>query len=316
MNRVVVVIAILVAVGAIAFAYLRPARGPKSVPGAGGGLPVVYTTFYPTEYWAERLGRGFVDVHCPVPEDEDPIFWEPTPAEIAAFQKADLIIVNGASFEKWIAQATLPTGRVVDTALPFASEFITFEKATTHSHGPKGEHTHAGIDGHTWLDPNLAKIQAGEVLAALARLVPQHADELRARHQALVKDLDDLDRALRSLAPRTPGQWLLASHPAYNYLARRYDWKIANLDLDPEQMPDEAALTQIGAVLAQQSARAIIWESAPDPEIADRLRERFDLESFVVSPCELLGAMERKAGVDYIGVMKTNVDALRAAFAL
>lgn len=316
MNKFLILVALLLAAIAGAFFWLRPAAvappGPNS---PVSGRPVVYTTFYPTEYWTARLGHDLVEVRCPILEDEDPIFWEPAPAVIAAYQQADLIVANGAGFEKWLTQATLPAAKLVDTALPFAGEFITFENATTHSHGPKGEHVHAGIDGHTWLDPNLAKIQVGEIHKALARLLPAEVDELRSRYQSLVSDLEDLDRAFRALASRDE-RWVLASHPAYNYLARRYDWKIESLDLDPEEMPSDAALAEIGTILASHPARAILWESAPTPEIAQRLEERFDLASFVVSPCELLGKAEREAGLDYLKVMQANVEALRAAFAL
>ena len=34
----------------------------------------VYTTFYPTTYFAEQIAQGTVPVVCPLPAGEDPIF--------------------------------------------------------------------------------------------------------------------------------------------------------------------------------------------------------------------------------------------------
>ena len=115
----------------------------------------VYTTFYPTTYFTQRIGGSHVEVTCPLPDDADPIFWQPDRNTIMAYQKAALIILNGADFEKWALTASLPTGRIVDTARNFTDQFITYE-SVTHSHGPGGDHTHEGIDGHTWIDPTLA----------------------------------------------------------------------------------------------------------------------------------------------------------------
>ena len=39
-------------------------------------VPVVYTTFYPTAYFTQRIAKDYAKVVCPVPEDEDAIFWE------------------------------------------------------------------------------------------------------------------------------------------------------------------------------------------------------------------------------------------------
>ena len=52
------------------------------------GPPVVYTTFYPTTYFAQRIGGDLVKVVCPLPEGEDAIFWQPDDETLAALQGA------------------------------------------------------------------------------------------------------------------------------------------------------------------------------------------------------------------------------------
>ena len=68
------------------------------------GKPTVYTTSYPMKFFAERIGGDLIKVVCPVPSDEDAIFWMPDASAIQAYQKADLIILNGAGFAKFFAQ--------------------------------------------------------------------------------------------------------------------------------------------------------------------------------------------------------------------
>ena len=274
------------------------------------GKPVVYTTFYPTTYFAERIGGDLIEVVCPVPEDEDAIFWQPDGETIARYQAADLIVVNGAEFEKWVLTTSLPTSRVVDTAKPLRDDLVHFEKTTTHRHGPAGEHEHKGIDGHTWLDPQNAAIQAEQVLEGLKRILPDHEADLDGRFAALARDLGEIDAALTKMAEGYDGHPILASHPAYNYLAKRYGLNMVNLDLDPEETPGEETFASLAKLLEEKPARHILWESAPAPSIAARFAKELGVTSVEFSPCELMEKADLAAGEDYLTVMRRNVEAL------
>ena len=278
-----------------------------------GDVPQVYTTFYPTTYFTERIGGDRVGVVCPLPADEDPIFWMPSSPTIGAYQQADLIVINGAGFEKWVAKVSLPTSKLVDTAKPLAEVFLKFEGAISHSHGSSGEHSHEGIDGHTWLDPNNAKIQADEIHKALALLLPEHAEEFRTNYVALADELDELHQSFVELTRLLEDRHLLASHPAYNYLTQRYGWHVTNLDLDPEAMPDDATFSQVDQLLAPNHSQVILWESRPTDEIAARFQSELGLVSVVFSPCETLDENSATQGRDYLDVMQENVTSLREA---
>lgn len=276
--------------------------------------PEVFTTFYPTEYFTSRIAGDLVEVKNPVPEDADPIFWEPSRQQLQAYQEADLIVLNGAGFEKWVQNATLPEDRVVDTAAPFESEFIVYEDAVTHSHGSVGQHTHEGLDGHTWLDPQNAKVQAAEIKEALAEHFPEHRAEFEEGYQALTSDLDALDQTLSRYKESYDGKPIFASHPAYNYLAQRYGWNVDNLDLDPEEMPSDETFAEIEARRANHPAKYIVWEAEPTPEIAKRFEDELGLESITFSPVELLSGEQRAASVDYLDVMKENLERIEPVF--
>src|SRR5690606_30648640 len=107
---------------------------------------------------------------------------------------------------------------------------------------------------------------------------------------------------------------LLAFHPAYNYLARRYGWDITNFDLDPEAPIDDHAWTGIAAAAAPQArVRILLWDSEPLPEMRVRLGGELSITSILFSPCELLDPARIAAGEDYLAVMNDNVGRLEAA---
>lgn len=272
----------------------------------------VMTTFYPLSYFAERIAVDRIPVECPVPADADPIFWQPPREALQQYQEASLILVNGADFEKWLEGASLPQSRVVDTAKRFEEDFITFE-STTHRHGSGGEHTHEGIDGHTWLDPILAKQQAEAIEDAFVKTFTEHGPEIRRNADTLYADLERLHLRLEDASESIRPVKLLASHPAYNYIARRYEWNIENFDLDPEAAVSGEQLEALKAAVPESGPAVLLWESEPLPETAAKILQAVGVKSIVFSPCEMLTGERIEAGETYLTVMSGNIDRLLSA---
>lgn len=266
----------------------------------------ILTTTYPLAYFAERIAGGLVRVACVVPAGEDPAAWTPPRDALKRLQDGELIITNGATFEEWVPTASLPAARTIDTARVFKSEFITL-KAVTHSHGPQGAHTHAGTDGHTWLDPVNAVRQAEAILRAMQKRWPQHEKAFGDNFAALAADIKSTctlavdAAALRSVT-------ILASHPAYNYLARRLGFPVANIDLPPDAEPTSEQWAALKAALPPASSTSaarpaiVLFESEPLPSTATFLRTQWGVQPVVFSPAET----RADGDPDYLATMHDN----------
>jgi zinc transport system substrate-binding protein len=273
----------------------------------------VLTTFYPTQYFAQTISHGTLTIHCLCPADEDPIFWMPDRTQLAEYQRGLLIIVNGAGFEKWLEKVSLPRQRLVDTAKKI-SPLIYYQDVGSHSHGPVGEHSHEGVDGHTWVDPLNAIVQAKVIHDEFVKHFPKHKREFDDGLGRLKKQLEDLDRQFEQISADSNHIPILCSHPAYNYIARRYGWNIRNLDLDPEVRLSDKQIAEIREILNTYPAKTLVWESAPAPENIRLLKEQLGLDSVVFSPCELMSPDDLAKGIDYIKVMNSNLETMRTAF--
>lgn len=277
--------------------------------------PVLMTTFHPTEYFARRIIGTAVplEVVNPVPPEEDPAGWRPADDVIARYQLATLIVINGASFEQWTATAALPRSRIVDTTAGLDEPLITYA-TTTHSHGPAGEHTHAGVNGHTWLDPITASAQASAIADALAERYPDHAAAIDTNLAALLADLEELDARWRALAPALNQATLFASHPSYDYPARRYGFEIINLDLDPSEPLTRHDLDTLSSELPGDAGAAhalLLWEDTPahePPELA-----ALGIRGVVFAPAERAAVSESEERTDYLAIMHANLDRLEHA---
>lgn len=272
----------------------------------------VITSFYPVEYFAQRIAGGLVPVVSPLPEDEDAIFWQPSREQIQQYQQSRLIVINGASFEKWVETASLPLSRVCDTARPLAKDLVKFE-TTKHSHGSGGMHSHEGTDGHTWVDPNNAVIQSEQILLSMSAAWPEHEKAFRDNWNALRDDLMKLDARMRTIVPRFAGVRVVTNHPAYNYIAKRYAFTLKNFDVPPDEPLAPAELTKIKAYLEAGSGPAImLMEDAPIEALATALVAA-GVTPVPFPPAENLGAEDRKAGLDYLKIMNESLDQLERA---
>ncbi|HVR30519.1 MAG TPA: metal ABC transporter substrate-binding protein [Thermoanaerobaculia bacterium] len=294
--------------GVAVLACAGPEQAGRTRHRDAAGRLVVFVDSYPLRYFAERIGGDRVMVVFPAPAGVDPAYWTPDPRTIAEYQDADLILVTGAGYAKWVETATLPGSRLVDTSASLTDRLLPLEGAVTHSHGGMGEHSHTGFATTLWLDPGLAAEQARAVADALTTASPEGAAGFAENLIALRRDLDQLDERLAAVAGRIGDTPLLFSHPVYQYLARRYGLNGRSLHWDPSEVPGHFAWAAFEEKLEGHPARFMVWEGEPVAETAVEL-ERRGIQSLVFSPC----ATAPESG-DYLSVMMDNIARLEAAF--
>jgi zinc transport system substrate-binding protein len=296
----------LIAVAAVLSAC---GKGKEKETKAIGGPLSVYTVNYPLAYFAERIGGDQVAVTFPAPRDEDPAYWKPDATTIATYQEADVVLLNGANYAKWVSKVSLPSSRLVDTSASLADQFIKLKKKTTHAHGPEGKHAHGGIAFTTWLDPTLAVKQARAVKDALSRKRPDSKAVFASRFAELEQDLMGIDAQLKHIASVDSRRPVIFSHPVYQYFERRYGINGKSVHWEPDQAPSEKMVGELKELLAKHPAKWMIWEGEPDPQIVRKLRE-LGVECVVFDPC---GNKPDKG--DLMSVMRSNVTRFRGSLA-
>lgn len=280
----------------------EPAAGTTD----SGPTVSVYVVNYPLEYFAREIGRDAVDVQFPVPAGVDPAYWSPDPETVAAYQTADLVLLNGAGYAKWAVTAALPGAAVVDTSGSFSDRLIEVEEGTTHTHGPEGEHVHRGWTITTWLDPALAVEQARAVAAAIVSKRPELEVELEANLRELSSRLESWDERIRTVAAAWGDRPVLFSHPVYQYFERRYGWNGRSVHWEPGEAPTEAQWRDLEQLLAEHPAELMIWEGEPDPGTANRLTG-LGIRSVVFAPVG-----NRPPDGDYGSATEANVARLES----
>ena len=267
----------------------------------------IFASNYPLSYFAERIsGKPEIVIFPEI--DGDPAFWEPKPADIITIQQADIILLNGATYEKWQTAVSLPKRKIVDTSKAFRQNFIIMEEAVDHAHGPSGAHSHSGTAFTTWIDLNQAAFQAKAIKDAMAKQKVTSEKNLNRNFDSLIEDLRVLDTEISKMTQGHSTIPLVASHPVYQYFARRYGLNIKAVMWEPDAFPDEQMWTHLEEIVKEHPAKWMIWEGDPLPQSVAKLKE-MGIESIVFDPCG-----NRPERGDLLSVMRQNVENLKRIF--
>ena len=268
----------------------------------------VYVVNYPLKYFAQRIAGEHAEIVFPAPAGDDPAYWMPDTETISEYQGADLILLNGADYAKWVNKVTLPRFRMVDTSASFKKQYVETAGVVTHSHGPGGEHAHEAIAFTTWMDLSLAARQAKAIADALSRKKPHLREIFQNNFQPLERDLLALDQDLQLIAAKNRSQPLMASHPVYDYFSRRYGLNIRSLHWEPDEVPSSEQIMELRKIRKDHPAKWMIWEGEPHPASVAKLKA-LGMHSFVFDPC---GNVPKEG--DFLSVMRQNVENFKKAF--
>ncbi len=277
--------------------------GKNRTAGDTGEKPIVAVVNYPLYYFVSEIGEDKVQVYFPSISG-DPAYWKPDARQILNFQKADLIIANGAGFEKWMEKVSLPSSKVVNTSMDFKDLWIEIEEGVAHSHGPEGEHVHKGIAFTTWVNFDFANQQASAVHEALCKLLPDNKQTFDDNFRRLSIALKNLDERMQLVGSKLDGTIIIASHPVYQYLEQRYHLNIHSLHWEPSKLPGEADWQELKNIVEKDGAKMMIWEGEPLESTREKLHQ-LGLEVVVFDPCA-----NRPGAGDFLSVMQENVASL------
>lgn len=146
----------------------------------------------------------------------DPHDFEPTTGDLAAFEEADLVVVNGAGYDSWASAAveSLDPAPVVVGA----AEASGVEDGD-HEEDGDGEHAADGVNPHVWYSPDGVAATSAAVTAALTELAPEATDHFAERADAWAAELQPYRDAISGLQASATGRSYAATETVFDPLA-------------------------------------------------------------------------------------------------
>jgi zinc/manganese transport system substrate-binding protein len=287
----------------------------------------VVATFSILADLVKNVGGAEVAVTTLVGADGDAHVYEPTPADAKAVGQAQLVVVNGLHFEGWmdrLLKSSAYSGEVVVASQGVKPRQMAEEPddhdahqaKPEHGEKPAGHHHHdSDIDPHAWQDLGNGQIYVNNIIAALVKVDPAHAEAYQQRGKAYLAQLKEADQWVRQqLATVPPAQRrVITSHDAFGYFGAAYGVKfLAPVGWNTENEPSAKDVATLIRQIKQAGTRAIFVENMSDPRLVKQIADEAGgvvggaLYSDALAPAG-------QPGDSYLGMFRYNVPALTAA---
>ncbi len=250
---------------------------------------------------AENIAGGLVDVKYIVPRGQDPHLYKPTPSDVIMVEKADLIFINGLTFEGWVTKLIENSGSKAET--------ITVTQGIDAISSSKYDNSY---DPHAWMDVSLVQTYIDNIRDALVSLLPEHEEELNDNHAAYSEELMELDDyILRQIKTIPEAQRILiTSHDAFTYFGRRYGVQLeAIVGISTEADVQSSDIIRVHKVIKESKVPAIFMESTINPKILQQIAK----DNKIVIGGELFAdSLGEKGGEadTYLKMLRHNTDVI------
>jgi len=218
-----------------------------------------------------QVGGEYVDVEILLPLGTDPHAFTPTPNDISRLVEAELVFINGAGLEEFLAPMIESAG--VDVRLVDLSESLPL-RSLENEPADEGH----GDDPHTWMDPNNVIVWVQLIAATLSQLDAQHQAVYQDHAAQLQTELEELDLWVRTEVGRIPVEQrqMVTDHLVFGYFADRYGFDqvgaiIPGFSTLAEPSAQELAQLEDAIIALNIPALFVSWST--NQNLADRIAE-------------------------------------------
>lgn len=264
--------------------------------GGGGGLRVVATTTQVADL-AANVGGDRVQVTSLLKPGIDAHDYEPSPADIDAIARADLVVQNGVGLEEWLGDTIESSG--------FAGPVVDA------SQGVRLRQVDGEADPHIWQDPGNAQRMAANIERGLAAAEPADATAFAANLAAYTKELEALDAEVERQIDSLANKKVVTNHDAFGYYLDRYGLELVGSVIPSFDTSAELSGRDIRDLVAKIEAtgvKAIFSETSLPPRTAETIGREAGVK-VVVGTDALYGDALGPAGSDgdtYVKMIRHN----------
>ena len=246
------------------------------------------------------------DIDMIVPIGGDPHLHEPTPRDARLVAAADLILINGLTFEGWISELIEFSGTKGETITVTEGIDVLTSQAYANSSDP-----------HAWMDVSNGIFYARNIYQAISKLDPTNEQIYASNLEAYIAELTTLDKEIEIMIKSIPEtqRVLVTSHDAFQYYGRRYGIQLeAIMGISTEAEAQTADIRRVNKVIKESGISSIFIESTINPKMIQQIASDNKISIGGKLYADSLGGPDSPAST-YLKMLryntKTIVDALK-----
>jgi ABC-type Zn uptake system ZnuABC Zn-binding protein ZnuA len=262
----------------------------------------------------EAVGGDLVELDALARGTQNPHDLEVRPSLMVKVRRADVLVINGLDLDNWVDVVVQGANNArVNPGAPGrvdASRGIpVLEVPTTRVDRSMGD-VHPLGNPHYTLDPGMAPIITGNILAGLARAAPQHRAALEKNREDFLARLEPaLAQWAKTLEPFR-GAKTVTYHADWIYFLTRFGLvQIGAVEDRPGIPPTPSHLTQLIRRMKDDKVKVVIIEPWNDQKLAARVAEEAGAKALVLAA----GVGSLKGADTYLDAVAYNVNTLAQA---
>lgn len=221
-----------------------------------------------------QVGGDLVEVTALVGPDGDAHGYQPTPDDLKAVAKADIVFVNGLGFDGWMQHLVESAGYkgpiIVATVGVKARKMV----GDADDHDAHGGHDHGVTDPHAWQDLGNGVIYAENIAAGLSKVLPARAENIAQRKRAYQDAIKALDVDVRAQIGAVPEaqRLIITSHDAFGYFGVAYGIRfLAPYGMSAESEPSAKDVAALIDQVKKAGVREVFIENMGNPRLIEQL---------------------------------------------
>lgn len=271
--------------------------GLRAQGGEDATLPLVVTSASIFADMTTMVAGGHVRIQSVVPIGGDPHIYEPTPEDVQLVSRADLVLVNGLTFEGWMRELIENSGTRAETVT------ITEGIGTIES-----EEYANSSDPHAWMTAKNGLTYVKNIRDALIKLDPFNRKVYEFNAGVYLKQLEDLDQLIFEQIASIPAEnrVLITSHDAFRYFGRHYGIQVEaalGTSTDAEVQTDD--VNRLTTIIRETGVPAIFVESTINPKLIRQIATDNNVIIGGYLYADSLGEPDSPAGT-YEGMLRYN----------
>lgn len=290
----------------------------------------IYTTVYPLQYFAERIGGEEVTVSSIYPAGANEHTFEPTQKDMIALADADLFFYIGLGLEGFVenAKKTLADEQVnmiatidevSDDQLEASShdehegeEEKHDEAMEEHQDSSHDGHDHGSVDPHVWISPKISQSLALTIKNSLIEAAPDQKETFEKNYQSLIAELQQLDASFEEMAHNATNKTFFVSHAAFGYIANTYGLEqVAVAGLNSQDEPSQKELTKIIDLAKEKNIEYILFEQNVSSKLTEVIQHEVGAKSLVLHNLGVLSQEDINNEETYFTLMNKNLETLK-----
>ncbi|MBB5215452.1 metal ABC transporter solute-binding protein, Zn/Mn family [Parapusillimonas granuli] len=275
-------------------AGLAPASALAQPAGLAGPPLKVVASFSILGDMVREIGGEHVSLTTIVGPDADAHTFEPSPKNVQALAKAQVLVLNGLDFEPWLPRLVESAGFKGLQVL--ASKGVPVRHLSTegprehaghaehdhdedhddedHDEAPGHGHAHGDVDPHAWQSLSNGMIYAANIADGLGAADPARRAYYKNRARLYIEKMKKLDAEIKLALSDVPKhkRKVISSHDAFGYFADAYGIQfLAVTGISNQAEPSAREVAALIDRVRRESIAGVFIENAASPKLVEQI---------------------------------------------